>query len=36
MRIKLTRKKAVELRKAGSKLLIIHENDFHDAVADFT
>lgn len=28
--------KAVELRKAGSKLLIIHENDFHDAVADFS
>lgn len=26
--------KAVELRKYGCKLLIIHENDFHDAVAD--
>lgn len=26
--------KAVELRKAGARLLIIHENDFHDAVAD--
>lgn len=26
--------KAVELRKAGVRLLIIHENDFHDAVAD--
>lgn len=26
--------KAVELRKAGSKLQIIHENDFHDAVSD--
>ena len=26
--------RAVELRKAGSRLLIIHENDFHDAVAD--
>lgn len=28
--------KAVEFRKAGLKLLIIHENDFHDAVADYT
>jgi len=26
--------KAVDLRKAGSRLLVIHENDFHDAVAD--
>lgn len=26
--------KAVELRKQGARLLIIHENDFHDAVAD--
>lgn len=26
--------KAVELRKAGIKILLIHENDFHDAVAD--
>lgn len=26
--------KAVELRKAGARLLIVHENDFHDAVAD--
>lgn len=26
--------RAVELRKSGSKLLIVHENDFHDAVAD--
>ena len=26
--------KAVELRKSGARLLIIHENDFHDAVAD--
>lgn len=26
--------KAVELRKAGSRLLLVHENDFHDAVAD--
>lgn len=26
--------KAVELRRSGSRLLIIHENDFHDAVAD--
>ena len=26
--------KAVELRKKGSNLLLVHENDFHDAVAD--
>ncbi|WP_222102284.1 BRCT domain-containing protein [Candidatus Propionivibrio aalborgensis] len=26
--------KAVQLRKSGVRLLIIHENDFHDAVAD--
>ena len=26
--------KAVELRKSGVRLLIVHENDFHDAVAD--
>lgn len=26
--------KAVELRKSGARLLIVHENDFHDAVAD--
>jgi hypothetical protein len=26
--------RAVELRKSGVRLLIIHENDFHDAVAD--
>lgn len=26
--------RAVQLRKAGARLLIIHENDFHDAVAD--
>lgn len=26
---------AMNLRKAGAKLLIVHENDFHDAVADF-
>lgn len=26
--------KAVALRKAGSRLVLIHENDFHDAVAD--
>jgi NAD-dependent DNA ligase len=26
--------KAVQLRRAGSRLLIVHENDFHDAVAD--
>lgn len=27
--------KAVDLRKAGSKVMVIHENDFHDAVADY-
>jgi hypothetical protein len=26
--------KAVELRRSGSRLLLVHENDFHDAVAD--
>lgn len=26
--------KAVQLRKAGARLVIVHENDFHDAVAD--
>lgn len=26
--------KAIELRKQGVRILIIHENDFHDAVAD--
>lgn len=26
--------KAVELRKQGARLLIVHENDFHDAIAD--
>jgi hypothetical protein len=26
--------KAVELRKQGTRILIVHENDFHDAVAD--
>lgn len=26
--------RAVELRKAGARLAIVHENDFHDAVAD--
>ena len=26
--------KAVDLRKQGVRLLIVHENDFHDAVAD--
>ena len=26
--------KAVELRKTGSRLLLVHENDFHDAMAD--
>jgi hypothetical protein len=26
--------KAVELRKAGHKIMIIHEDDFWDAVAD--
>jgi NAD-dependent DNA ligase len=27
--------KAVNLRKAGSRVMVIHENDFHDAVADY-
>lgn len=27
--------KAVELRKSGVRVLIVHENDFHDAVADY-
>jgi NAD-dependent DNA ligase len=27
---------AVSLRKEGARLLLVHENDFHDAVADFT
>jgi hypothetical protein len=26
--------KAIELRKSGVRILIVHENDFHDAVAD--
>lgn len=26
--------RAVELRKQGARVLIVHENDFHDAVAD--
>lgn len=26
--------KAVALRKAGSRVLLVHENDFHDAIAD--
>ncbi|RJG05357.1 NAD-dependent DNA ligase [Noviherbaspirillum cavernae] len=26
--------KAVELRKQGKKIVIVHENDFHDALAD--
>lgn len=26
--------KAIELRKSGIRVLIVHENDFHDAVAD--
>ena len=26
--------KAVQLRKKGARLLLVHENDFHDAVAD--
>lgn len=26
--------KAVELRRSGAHLLLVHENDFHDAVAD--
>lgn len=28
--------KAIEMRKAGSMLLIVHEHDFHDAVADLS
>jgi NAD-dependent DNA ligase len=28
--------KAIELRRQGVRLLIVHENDFHDAVADKT
>jgi NAD-dependent DNA ligase len=27
---------AVTLRKAGARILLVHENDFHDAVADCT
>lgn len=27
---------AVALRKAGARILLVHENDFHDAVADYT
>jgi NAD-dependent DNA ligase len=26
--------KAVELRKQGKRIVIVHENDFHDALAD--
>lgn len=26
--------KAIELRKAGARIVVVHENDFHDAVAD--
>lgn len=26
--------KAIELRKSGVRILIVHENDFHDAIAD--
>ena len=26
--------KAVELRKQGARILLVHENDFHDAVVD--
>ncbi|RPI99888.1 MAG: NAD-dependent DNA ligase, partial [Deltaproteobacteria bacterium] len=26
---------AVKLRKEGHKLLLVHENDFHDAIADY-
>jgi hypothetical protein len=26
--------KAVELRKKGKRIVIVHENDFHDALAD--
>lgn len=28
--------KAISLRKSGVRLLLIHENDFHDAIADAT
>ena len=28
--------KAVELRKQGARILLVHEHDFHDAVADCT
>jgi NAD-dependent DNA ligase len=28
--------KAVELRKQGARILLVHEHDFHDAVADHT
>jgi len=28
--------KAVELRKKGAHILLVHEHDFHDAVADYT
>jgi len=28
--------KAIELRKAGSMLLIVHEHDFHDAIAELS
>lgn len=28
--------KAVQLRKAGSRILIVHEHDFHDAVLDYS
>lgn len=27
--------KAIELRKAGNRIQIVHENDFHDALSDF-
>lgn len=27
--------KAIELRKSGSRVLLVHEHDFHDAIADF-
>jgi len=27
---------AVTLRKEGARLLLVHENDFHDAIADYT
>ncbi len=26
--------KAIELRKSGARMLLVHENDFQDAVAD--